>query len=95
MALEVITKEDLLAFRVSLVKELQTVLKGNDPIPQKWLPKKEIMKRYGVSSGTLYNWQTAGHLTFSKIGKTLYYDVEGLEALIESNQVKSFQSLSK
>lgn len=95
MALDTITRKDLMAFRVSLLEDIQGLLEVQSPHQPKWLVKKEISKRYGVSSSTLYNWQVAGHLTYSKIEGTIYYNVECLENLIERNQVKSFQTLSK
>lgn len=41
--------------------------------PDRWLPEDEVMRIFGVTSRTLYNWKKKNALAYNKFGGTSYY----------------------
>jgi hypothetical protein len=77
MAVEIITKEDLHAFRVELLNDLPAK-------PKQWLKSSEVRRILKISPGTLQNLRINGTLRFTKIGGIIYYSYADIEALLES-----------
>ena len=85
MAVEIITKEDLHAFRVELLNDLKQQFSSNLPAkPKQWLKSSEVRRILKVSPGTLQNLRINGTLRFTKIGGIIYYSYADIEALLES-----------
>lgn len=85
MAVEIITKEDLNAFRVELLKDLKQQLSTTHPDkPKQWLKSSEVRRMLKVSPGTLQNLRINGTLRFTKIGGIIYYSFDDIDALLES-----------
>jgi hypothetical protein len=83
MQVELITKEDLQAFRLQLINDMKELLLPHQPITSEWLRSNEVRKKLKISAGTLQNYRISGKLTASKIGNILFYrsiDVENLLA---------------
>ena len=81
MAMEIVTKEDLQAFRIQLLNDLKELMaQQGQPVEKKWLKSAEVRKLLSLSAGKLQNLRITGKLPFSKIGGVLYYryDVENL-----------------
>jgi len=51
MAVEIITKEDLMKFKYKLLSELQTLLSTKMQQPKKWLKTREVTKMLQISPG--------------------------------------------
>ena len=83
MQVEMITKEDLQAFRLQLINDMKELLLPHQPTSQEWLRSSEVRKKLKISAGTLQSYRISGKLTASKIGNILFYrsiDVENLLA---------------
>lgn len=86
MNVEFITKADLDQFKNEISENLTTSIK--DLQPKKWLRSKEVRQMLGISSGTLQNMRIHGHIKYSKIGGTLFYEYNDLvEVLNESKTI--------
>ncbi len=92
MAIEVITKEDLIEFRQELLKEITGIINASPQKTQKWLKSKEVRELLQISHGTLQNLRINGSLTFSKVGGTIYYANEDIEKLM--NRTKRAANLT-
>lgn len=86
MAVNILTKEDLLEFKTDLLNDISNLINSVKPIKQKqWLRSSEVKALLKVSSGTLQNLRVNGTLRFSKIGGTLFYNYEDIEKLLQTN----------
>ena len=85
MAAEIITKEDLHAFRIDLLNDLKKQFSSIQPAkPKQWLKSSEVRRLLKISPGTLQNLRINGTLRYTKIGGIIYYSYEDIEALLES-----------
>ena len=85
MSVELITKEDLLAFKAELFQELQSILGSQSTSNKQWLKSIEVRKLLSISPGTLQNLRINGTLRYTKIGGTMYYKTEDITKLLEGN----------
>ena len=87
MNLDLVTKDDLAAFSVDLIREiksvLSTALKGQTAA--QWLRGYEVKKLLKVSTGTIQNLRINGQLHPSKIGGLLYYKKTEIGLLLNQN----------
>lgn len=82
MAISIITKEDLRAFKIELLEGIENLLQGKTREQKLWLRTSEVRKLLNISSGTLQNLRINGTLSYSKIGGTLYYNYRDIEKLL-------------
>lgn len=86
MAVELITKDDLQAFRMQLLNDIRQLL-----IPQEaklikpWLKNSEVKDLLGVSSNTVQRLRIAGKLRSTKVGGVHYYRYEDIEKLLNND----------
>jgi hypothetical protein len=86
MAIEIITKEDLQAFRFQLLDDLKNIIHTKPPKQKHWLKSSEVRKLLKISPGTLQNLRINGTLSFTKIGSIIYYNYEDIEAMLVQNK---------
>jgi hypothetical protein len=91
MAVEVITKEDLHQFRHQLLDDLKNLLHTKPQKQKQWLKSSEVRQMLKISPGTLQNLRVNGTLSFTKIGGTIFYSYEDIEAMIENNKVEAWR----
>lgn len=77
------TKSDLMDFKSDLFKELKAFLAPEKPIDKKWLRSNEVRKLLGISTGTLQTLRNNGTLSFTKIGGTMYYSMDGINKVMK------------
>jgi hypothetical protein len=82
MSVEIITKEDLRAFRIDLLNDIRALLNKNQPERKEWMKAGEVKKLLKISSGTLLTLRAKGKLQFSKIGGTYYYRDEDVQRML-------------
>lgn len=92
---QLITREDLDQFRITLLKELTELLHSKPGQIKKWLKANEVRELLNVSSGTLQNLRINGTLTYTKIGGTHYYDNTDIEKVLNANKINSLPRLFK
>ncbi len=85
MNVEFITKEDLRAFRLELLKDLKQLLAPKQGIaPKEWLKGAEVRKLLSISDGKLQHLRVSGKLHSSKIGGVHYYRSREIQELLEN-----------
>lgn len=85
----IITEEDLQQFKSELLEELESMFqKYHGRRPKRWLKSHEVMELLQISPGTLIQFRNNGLLTFSKVGRLLYYDAEQIDGLLVKNQIQ-------
>jgi len=83
-AIEILTREDLRAFKIELLQEIKTLLQPQGQAQnKKWLKSQEVRKMLNISPGTLQNLRINGTLRYTKIGSLIYYKQEDINKLLE------------
>lgn len=83
---ELITKEDLKAFKAELLEEMRNMLQPVRAESKQWIKSQEVRRLLGISPGTLQNLRVNGTLSYTKIGGILYYKQEDISKLLEGNE---------
>lgn len=83
MSVEVITKEDLQAFRNDLLNDIKSLLGKKIEQPKEWLKAAEARKLLKISAGTLLTLRATGKLHYSKIGGTYYYRYQDIKRMLD------------
>jgi len=82
MSVEVLTKEDLQAFRNDLLNDIKALLGKKIETPKEWLKAAEVRKLLKISAGTLLTLRATGQLHYSKIGGTYYYRYQDIQNML-------------
>ncbi|QQD13727.1 helix-turn-helix domain-containing protein [Sphingobacterium sp. UDSM-2020] len=85
MAIEILTREDLAAFKAELLNDLRNLFSGKLSTQKKWIKTKDVVKMLQISPGTLQNYRINGTINYSKIGNTIYYSLEDIQSLLNSS----------
>ena len=87
MAVEIITREDLMSFKHELLNDLRDLLSTTKASQQKkWLKTREVIKMLQISPGTLQNYRINGTVGYTKFGNTIYYSLQEIEQLLEKGR---------
>lgn len=87
MAANIITLEELRAFKEELLEEIKNLLSHNRQAPtRKWLKSHEVRRLLTISPGTLQNLRVNGTLPFTKIGGVIFYDYEDIQKMLQDNK---------
>lgn len=89
-----ITKRDLLNFSNVILSEIRGMV-GKQEQPASWLKSAEVRKLLKISSGTLQTLRINGTLAYTKIGGTIYYQIQDIDKLLEHNKVNTIPNLFK
>ncbi|MFA6083379.1 helix-turn-helix domain-containing protein [Mucilaginibacter sp.] len=82
MAIEVVTKDDLEAFRQTLLNDIRTLLANNKPETKEWLRCADVRKMLKVSTGTVQNLRITGKLKSQKIGGMHFYKLSDIQNML-------------
>ncbi len=85
MNFELLTKDDLKNFKNEIISELKDLLEGSHK-SKKWLKSSDVKEMLGISAGTLQNYRINGTLPFTKIGKTIFYDYDDVNRILNQNK---------
>lgn len=85
MSIEVITKEDLQAFRLQLINDIKEMFLLKQNTTKDWLRSSEVRKLLKISPGTLQSFRINGKLKSSKVGGIHFYKYSDLEKLLNEN----------
>ena len=61
---------------------------GDNQSKEKWLSNDDVCNLLQISKRTLQSYRDNGILSFSQIGRKLYYKVSDVENLINQSQIK-------
>ena len=90
MAVEIITKQDLVQFKSELLNDLKDIFRPDENCKtKKWLKSDEVRKLLKVSPGTLQTLRVNGTLQYTKIGGIIYYDYDHIQETMEKNLRKA------
>ncbi|MCC6182614.1 MAG: helix-turn-helix domain-containing protein [Bacteroidia bacterium] len=91
MAVELITKDDLNAFKTEVINEIRQILKpkGSTLAQKEWLKSYEVRKLLGISPGKLQNMRVNGTIAFTQIGGLMFYKYDDIVKLMEENKTKN------
>ena len=81
-SIEIITKEDLMAFKADLLKELTSLIRPQLKDERQWLKSREVRDLLGISTGTLQNLRINRKIKFTKIGGTVFYSNSDIKKLL-------------
>lgn len=86
---QLITVDDLQDFKLELLNEIKTLLKGNGAsLGKKWMKSEEVREMLGLSIGKLQTLRINGTLPFTKIGGVIYYDHEDIVNMMLSRKIQ-------
>ncbi len=85
MSVEVITKEDLQAFRLQLINDIKELFLPKLNRTKDWLRSSEVRKLLNISPGTLQSFRINGTIKSSKIGGIHFYRYSDIEKLLNKN----------
>ena len=85
MKIEFITKQDLQEFKTEIAQSIASL--NTDMKPKKWLRSKEVRKMLNISPGTLQNLRIHGHIPFTKLGGTLFYNSNEIDKILNDNKI--------
>jgi len=83
MNVELISREDLTAFKNELLTEIKQLIQPGMGQTKQWLKSNEVRKLLNISPGTLQNLRINGTLRYTKIGGIIYYKLEDINKVLE------------
>ena len=82
MGVEIITKDDLEAFRVTLLNDIRSLLTNQNTEAKQWLRCSDVRKLLKVSTGTVQNLRITGKLKSQKVGGIHFYKLADIESML-------------
>ena len=83
--MELATLHDIERMKAEIINEVRKLTQSKAPSRKKWVKSKKARDMLGCSPGTLQNLRQRGTLIHSKVGGTLYYDLDSIIKELESN----------
>lgn len=82
-----ITPDDLEEFRLKLLEDIKQLLaeKYQKPL-RRWIKSNEAVRLLTVAPVTLQRLRNDGTLPFTRMGRTIYYDFNDIEAMLVKNK---------
>ena len=87
MPLELLTRKDLLEFKIDLFNELKKLLSKPQEDQKRYLKSREVLQILRISPGTLQNLRQNKTLPYRQMGRILYYDPEDVAILFKRRGV--------
>jgi hypothetical protein len=90
MPVTIITLEDLQTFKTDLLEDIKRLLSSQSSISSgdKWIKSPQLRKMLKISHETLQQLRVNGTIPFRKVGGIIYYNVEEINKILDSNKVK-------
>ncbi len=82
MAIEIITKEDLEAFRLTLLNDIRLLITNSKSESKEWLRCADVRKMLKISTGTIQNLRISGKLKSKKVGGIHFYKLTDIENMV-------------
>jgi len=88
MAAQIMTPEDFEQFKAELIEQLKVLIDTKLGNVHRWLKSHEVQKMLKISPGTLQTLRLNGKIPFTKIGGTIFYDIEDInKVMIDNKQI--------
>jgi len=86
MPAQILTTDDLYQFKLDLLDELRALFgQHQQSLNKPWLKSAEVLRLLNISPSTLQHLRLTGTLPFTKIGGTLYFNADEIEAILSKN----------
>lgn len=95
MAIEILTKNDLIEFRQFLLQDIKEIFKTKNTQQKQWLKSSEVRKLLNISAGTLQTLRINRTISYTKIGGIIYYGHQDILKVLESNMVPAENAENK
>lgn len=82
-AIEILTKDDLQQFRQQLLEDIKNIITVPSTHMKQWLKSDEVRKVLRISASTLQTLRVNGTLSYSRVGRIMYYKREDILKLLE------------
>lgn len=84
-----ITLRDLREFKEEIILEIRK--KNSLTDRKKWLKTKDVRKLLGLSGGTLQSMRNKNEITFSRVGRNIYYLESDVHTMLENRSNKNVE----
>lgn len=84
MAIEVVTKDDLQAFKAEILAEIKLLLHGAGHAQGRMLKSFEVKELLNISTGTLHKLRQNGTLPYAKRDGLFRYKEEDVKAVLQA-----------
>ena len=84
-ASELITRKDLFEVEDRISKKIDQ-LKNQDSGAKRWLRTSDVSKMLNLSSSSIQTLRISSILPYTKVGGTLFYNVDDIEELLAKNK---------
>ena len=92
---QLITVDDLFAFKKELLQELLTALQTHPNLTsKKWMKSHEVRRLLKVSPGTLQTLKASGILPYTKMGGVHFFDYQDIQHILESGKINARENRS-
>jgi len=86
MPTEIVNTDDLREFKIELLNDIKELLVSSSTVNKKYLKGIELQKILNVSPTTLQTLRVNGILPYSKIGGTIFYDIDDVTKVMKENK---------
>lgn len=84
---QLVTVAHLQVFKEELIKEFKMLWKpGGNSQEKQWMKSREVRKLLDISPGTLQTMRKNRTIVFKKVGGTIYYDRNKVNAMLERDE---------
>ena len=83
------TKGDLEDLKKEILQAITNLSEKTGLTSKRWLKSQDVRKMLDISHGSLQTLRINGTLSYSKLGGSLYYDVEDIQKVLEKNKSNS------
>jgi helix-turn-helix protein len=92
---QIITTEDLIAFKQELLTEFEKLFKSYSTQTQRrWLKAHQVRKLLNISAGTLQTLKSSGVIPYTKIGGVHFFDYEDIQRILQEGKNKRCVGMS-
>lgn len=75
--------------KAEIIQELkQVTIQGQIPNLKKWIKSVEVKKMLNVSHGKLQTMRNSKTIAFTRIGGTIYYNIDDIQRMLENDSRK-------
>jgi hypothetical protein len=90
MVVNIITADDLEAFKEGFLEELVHLLDQRQVMSgRKWLKTNEVLRLLKISPNTLQGLREKGELPYAKLGGVIYYDFDDIMKMLDNNKTRA------
>lgn len=86
MPAQIITLDELEDFKHELLNEIEKLMDRKVGNVTRWLKSDEVQRLLKISPGTLQTLRLNGTIPYSKIGGTIFYDLQDINRILDQSK---------